>query len=90
MVLEHASVYASVLTLKFEGWRWCFGIENEMVVTVRAILVTTRRVQPMSKSKLLFLNAHQSSNSWASLRKHFLHFLQANVYSLQLEKVSRL
>lgn len=44
IVLDHASVYARILTLKFEGWGWCFGIENEVVVTMRAILVTARRV----------------------------------------------
>lgn len=56
IILEHASVYARILTLKLEGWRWCFGIENEVVVTVRAILVTVFEfLGVFSKALLAFL-----------------------------------
>ena len=40
IIFEHARVHTSILTLKLEGWRWCLGVENEVIVTVRAILVT--------------------------------------------------
>lgn len=49
IVFEHASVDASILTLKLESWGWRFGIENEVVVAMRAILVTARNVQPVTK-----------------------------------------
>ena len=39
IIFKHARVHTGILTLKLEGWRWCLGVENEVIVTVRAILV---------------------------------------------------
>ena len=44
IVLEHARVHASILTFKLESWRGGLGVENKVVVAVRAILVTARGV----------------------------------------------
>ena len=46
IVFKHSRVHASILTLKLECWRWGLGLKNEVVVTVRAILVTTPVFSP--------------------------------------------
>lgn len=60
IVLKHSGVYPSILALKLEGWRWCFCIEDEVVVAVRAILVTVFEFLGVFSKALLAFFASKS------------------------------
>ena len=83
---KHTAVYdsipridARIFALDLDGGFGCFGVEHEVVVTVRAVLVATPHSAHGAHS--LSANTHASSNSRASLRKAFLHFLHIKVMS---------
>jgi hypothetical protein len=41
-------IHAGVVTLHLERCLWCHGLEDEMVVTVGAVLVTERKMREKS------------------------------------------
>ena len=57
-----------------------------MVVTVRTIFVAKQKQEFSKLGRLESAPTNLSSNSWASFRKHFLHFLQANVCCMSVRQ----
>ena len=83
---KHTAVYdsipridARIFALDLDGGFGCFGVEHEVVVTVRAVLVATP--QSACAPPPLTSSTYASSISRASFRKAFLHFLHMKVKS---------
>jgi hypothetical protein len=72
-------VDSHILALDLYRGLWYLGVQHKMVVAVRAVFVPVAD-QPYTPLQLA-LNTHASSNSRASFRNAFLHFLQMKVMS---------
>lgn len=72
-------VNARIFALDLDGRFGRFGVEHEVVVAVRAVFVATPHSANVPHS--LCADTHASSNSRASLRNAFLHFLHIKVMS---------
>ena len=54
IVFENTTAHTGILSLTLKSWRRCLGVDDEVVITVRAIFVTARRVQPVTKTEVVF------------------------------------
>ena len=68
-----------ILALDLDRCLWCFGVQHKVVVAMRAVLVAAPHQCPSHHN--LVSATYASSNSRASFRKAFLHFLQMKVMS---------
>lgn len=72
-------VFAHVFALYLQRGLWGLGLEDKVVVAVGTVLVAAPRQCRRRDTRRL--STYASSNSRASLRKAFLHFLQMKVMS---------
>ena len=79
IVFKHAGVYTRILAFNIQTWGWCHGVEDKVVVAMGTEFVTAK-FHSISQAPNAQNKCYLSSNSCAFFRKHFLHFLHANVY----------
>jgi hypothetical protein len=82
MVGDLPGVLSHILALNLQRSLWCEGVENKVVVTVRTVLIAApQSAKHGSVGTQTWVCTYLSSNSRASLRKAFLHFLQMKTIS---------
>lgn len=84
-VLNIPVVHTSILTLHVESCLGLACLDDKVIIAVRAVFVT--ETNKLARCHLDFepFLAYVSSNSAASLRKHFLHFLHAKIYPMECQ-----
>lgn len=84
-IVDIPIIHAGIISFDLKTGFGCNGLDHEVVIAMWAIFVT-RKGQALVSRRLSHAHAHAggaylSSNSAASLRKHFLHFLHAKIWS---------